>query len=64
MVRIPVEVEEERTGRRFPGVLVKSVALGTAAFLALRLARMDESRKRFILHLVKQVPYLPGRYFA
>ena len=27
-------------------------------------ARQDESKKRFIKHLVRQVPYLPGRYFA
>ncbi len=26
--------------------------------------RVDISKKRFIKHLLKQVPYLPGRYFA
>ncbi len=35
-----------------------------AALLALQFTRLDESRKRFILHLLKQVPYLPGRYYA
>ena len=26
--------------------------------------RMDLSRKRFIKHLVRQIPFLPGRYVA
>lgn len=40
--------------------------LGAAALalLALRFTRLDESRKRFIIHLAKQAPYLPGRYYA
>ncbi len=39
-------------------------ATAALAFLAMAFARMDESRKRFILHLLRQMPYLPGRYFA
>ncbi|NPV60677.1 MAG: hypothetical protein HPY75_13600 [Actinobacteria bacterium] len=40
------------------------LALALAGLLALGFARMDQSRKRFVTHLIKQVPYLPGRYFA
>ncbi len=41
------------------GVLAVAAAAAAFAF-----SRMDESRRRFILHLLKQVPYLPGRYYA
>ena len=27
-------------------------------------SRQDESKKRFLKHLGKQVPYLPARYYA
>lgn len=64
MARIPVKVEEGRYGSGFPGTLKKLLPLAIVAALALQFARMDESRKRFVMHLVKQVPYLPGRYFA
>jgi hypothetical protein len=26
--------------------------------------QLDESKKRFILHMAKQAHYLPGRYYA
>jgi hypothetical protein len=34
------------------------------ALLALQFTRLDKSKKRFIMHLLKQAPYLPGRYYA
>jgi hypothetical protein len=34
------------------------------ALLAFQFTRLDESKKRFIVHLAKQAPYLPGRYYA
>jgi len=42
-----------------PVFLLVGIALGIA-----RYTKLDESKKRFIKHLVKQVPYLPARYFA
>lgn len=42
-----------------PVVLFLVLALGIGQYM-----RLDDSKKRFIKHLVKQVPYLPGRYFA
>lgn len=35
-----------------------------AAILLLIYSRLDESQKRFVKHLAKQVPYMPARYFA
>ncbi len=64
MARIPVKVEEERLRGRAVGLFKKLLPLGLAAVLTLQFARMDESRKRFLLHMLRQVPYLPGRYFA
>ena len=40
------------------------LALALAGGAAYGFARMDESKRRFVLHLLKQVPYLPGRHFA
>ena len=40
------------------------LAVAAAALLALQFTQLDESKKRFILHLLKQAPYLPGRYYA
>lgn len=40
-------------------LLITAVVLGLAFY-----SQQDESKKRFIKHTVKQVPYLPGRYFA
>ena len=34
-----------------------------AAGLVAWYAGQDESRRRYILHLVKQIPALPGRYY-
>lgn len=43
-------------------ILVLKVA-GLAAIL-LYYHGLDQSKRRFIKHLAKQVPYLPARYFA
>ena len=40
------------------------VMLALMAGLAFQYTQLDESKKRFIIHLAKQVPYLPGRYYA
>jgi hypothetical protein len=34
------------------------------ALLVIWYSRQDESKKRFLKHLGKQVPYLPARYYA
>jgi len=34
------------------------------AFLIFQYLQLDESKKRYVNHLIKQVPYLPARYFA
>ena len=47
------------TGKMLPLALIAMVVL-----LALRFTQLDESKKRFIMHLLKQAPYLPGRYYA
>lgn len=40
------------------------VLLALLAGLAFQFSRLDESKKRYIVHLAKQAPYLPGRYYA
>jgi hypothetical protein len=52
-------MEENSMIRKLLIVLVLSLA--TAAVWSLWNA--DESRRRYILHLVKQIPDLPGRYY-
>jgi len=44
--------------------LKRLVLLALVAGLAFKFTQLDESKKRFILHLAKQAPYLPGRYYA
>ena len=44
--------------------LKKLVLLAVIAGMAFQYTQLDESKKRFIVHLAKQVPYLPGRYYA
>lgn len=56
-------VDEPQAGvrkRPWKKILVV-VLLGLAVY---RYTQLDESKKRFIKHLLKQVPYLPARYFA
>jgi hypothetical protein len=40
------------------------VMLALLAGLAFQFTQLDESQKRYIIHLAKQAPYLPGRYYA
>jgi len=40
------------------------LGMAIIALLAFRFTQLDESKKRFIMHLLKQAPYLPGRYYA
>jgi hypothetical protein len=40
------------------------ILLALVAALAFKFTQLDESKKRFIIHLAKQAPYLPGRYYA
>jgi hypothetical protein len=40
------------------------IFLALLAALAIKFTQLDESKKRFIVHLAKQAPYLPGRYYA
>ena len=46
------------------GKILPLLSVGAVALLAFQFTRMDESKKRFIVHLAKQAPYLPGRYYA
>ena len=40
------------------------LGIAIIAFIAFQIMQLDESKKRFIVHLLKQAPYLPGRYYA
>jgi len=40
------------------------LGLAIVAVLVTQYMQLDESKKRFIKHLAKQAPYLPGRYYA
>ena len=40
------------------------ILLALLAGLAFQFTQLDESKKRFLIHLAKQAPYLPGRYYA
>ena len=44
--------------------LKKLILLAVIAGMAYQYTQLDESKKRFIVHLAKQAPYLPGRYYA
>lgn len=44
--------------------LMPFMLLALVAALAVKFTQLDESKKRFIVHLAKQAPYLPGRYYA
>jgi len=45
-------------------LLKRLVLLALVAGLAYQFTQLEESKKRFIIHLAKQAPYLPGRYYA
>jgi hypothetical protein len=40
------------------------ILLAVVAGVVFKFMQLDESKKRFIIHLAKQAPYLPGRYYA
>lgn len=44
--------------------LKKIILLAVIGGMAYQYTQLDESKKRFIVHLAKQAPYLPGRYYA
>lgn len=54
----------ENGGKGLFGKALPLLLIGTVALLAFQFTQMDESKKRFIVHLAKQAPYLPGRYYA
>ncbi len=54
--------EPDRKG--FSKKMLPLILVGMIALLAFQFTRLDESKKRFIMHLLKQAPYLPGRYYA
>jgi hypothetical protein len=47
-----------------PKKMMPLFALTVFVVMGMQYSRLDESKKRFIKHLAKQVPYLPGRYYA
>lgn len=53
--------EERKGGKGRLGLLLllALTALAVAWYL-----RQDESKKRYLKHLGKQLPYLPARYYA
>jgi hypothetical protein len=73
---ILVKILREEGGRRMPKrskkegkkskkkKLKKLILVAVIAGMAYQYTQLDESKKRFIVHLAKQVPYLPGRYYA
>jgi hypothetical protein len=46
--------------KRFKRIILLALIAGLAAGYS----RLDESQKRYVKHLAKQAPYLPGRYYA
>lgn len=50
--------------RKLRRKLIPPILVILVAGPALKYTQLDESKKRFLAHLGKQAPYLPGRYFA
>ncbi|MDY6795735.1 MAG: hypothetical protein SWK76_10730 [Actinomycetota bacterium] len=57
-------VEVAKAGKDVKKKLRMLVLLALMTGLAFQYTQLDESKKRFIIHLAKQVPYLPGRYYV
>jgi len=60
-------IQEDNTAVRGKHLKRKMLPLALIAMvmlLAFQLTQLEESKKRFIVHLLKQAPYLPGRYYA
>lgn len=53
-------MKEKKMSKRIRQLILMALVAG----LAFKFTRLDESKKRFIMHLAKQAPYLPGRYYA
>ena len=47
-----------------PKKIMPLIFLTVFVVMGMQYSRLDESKKRFIKHLARQVPYLPGRYYA
>lgn len=45
-------------------IVILALLMAEVIGLLVLYSRQDESKKRFIKHMVRQVPYMPGRYFA
>jgi hypothetical protein len=56
--------ETEPAGKGILKKMLPLVWVGFMILLAIQYTQLDTSKKRFIIHLLKQVPYLPGRYYA
>ena len=64
-VKMFCKCKTEEAGRKKHHCCRKMLFLGIAAAAAYAwYSQQDESKKRFIKHLARQVPYLPGRYYA
>ena len=53
-------MEEKKLSKKIKPLILLAVVAG----VAFKFTQLDESKKRFIIHLAKQAPYLPGRYYA
>jgi hypothetical protein len=58
------EKTDAGTKKKLSRKLKPLILLALVAGGAFKFTQLDESKKRFIIHLVKQAPYLPGRYYA
>ncbi len=58
-------MESKPTNEKRKGIVYKLMPLFLIVpIFAVLYMRADISKRRFIKHLAKQIPYLPGRYFA
>jgi hypothetical protein len=51
-------------GKHLARKMLPFALIAMVVLLAFQLTQLEESKKRFVLHLLKQAPYLPGRYYA
>jgi len=61
---VRIKVEKEGQGRNLGRLARRALLAALAVALVARYATLDPSKKRFIKHILKQVPYMPARYFA
>ena len=59
-----MKVEREGRGRDLGRLAKRALIMALVVALAARYATLDPSKKRFIKHILKQIPYMPARYFA